>query len=707
MANISNYSNKGTSRDERFIPALDDEYFKIDDRTLNDFASFAVKYGTLINYYNEDNKLDGDWSSFFKDDESFILININAFKYKKHQRSFNYLLSEIQTTSNKVEITNIYKVIFNKLFEVFVLIEKWYQLTSLIKEFHRELRNLIKKRFSLVLSKMIVFQDDILKSGIVESIDLFDVSKLSSVWEINTFAHDNHEFLGKSYSEKSNDSAKQFESYIANYIDILRIVIKSSGEYLEKQLFKSGNVKPHIGLFIAFIKLYKFAQDDLNKFLGRHLEYYFKEILKFSYRKEIPDQVYVFLTPTSNLKTVLLPKDTQLIAGVDPDGNQLIYSLIADFSLNHASIQKILGVINETSKPVFDLALNKIGLNQKYIIDNSLCLENLESIKKIQENDSLGVKMGFAISSSILLLSEGLRRVNLNFEFSKQSFNDFIGCMTEFISKNYNSNVKITDLILNPFAISYSTEDDNWFEIPDEDIEIQIIKHEDDFLNRIEFKLFIGTTYPPVLPHIESDFIDSNKLKLPVFRFHYKHDNNSFYNFYKLLSIETIDIEVDVLGVKNLIVQNDYGPLDVSSPFDPFGPIPSIGSSFYIGHENIFNHNLNELRIQFDWFNIPPNDLGFYEYYQGYDGVENNDVFKAKISILDNYRWFPDENQQIISLFESVEDVDIDVDPVNNYRLINNIDTIRLSIAKTTKCNTDTIYSKSTRNGFIKLELCY
>jgi len=54
----------GTSQGDRHQAALDPDYARVDERSLRDFLAFSRAYAGELNYFNEENQVDGDWSRF-------------------------------------------------------------------------------------------------------------------------------------------------------------------------------------------------------------------------------------------------------------------------------------------------------------------------------------------------------------------------------------------------------------------------------------------------------------------------------------------------------------------------------------------------------------------------------------------------------------------------------------------------------------------
>ena len=56
----------GTSQKQRFNEALDPSYAKLDDRSTKDLLQYAFRLAGEINYFNNENNIDGNWESFWE-----------------------------------------------------------------------------------------------------------------------------------------------------------------------------------------------------------------------------------------------------------------------------------------------------------------------------------------------------------------------------------------------------------------------------------------------------------------------------------------------------------------------------------------------------------------------------------------------------------------------------------------------------------------
>lgn len=173
------------------------------------------------------------------------------------------------------------------------------------------------------------------------------------------------------------------------------------------------------------------------------------------------------------------------------------------------------------------------------------------------------------------------------------------------------------------------------------------------FFNKEALKEDFKTKLPLVKIELDPDIqvkIESKKITSPECKlekdFPSEKLNIALYHFLRCLTITDTKIDVQVCGVKNLIVQNDENLQDVNSPIYPFGVRPKIGSNFYIGSQEIFLKNWQKIGVNLEWKDKP---LELDEYYHGYeDKLANPEIKKTdfedkeflfQASVLQNEAW--------------------------------------------------------------------
>ncbi|RPI74179.1 MAG: hypothetical protein EHM42_15685, partial [Planctomycetaceae bacterium] len=107
--------------------------------------------------------------------------------------------------------------------------------------------------------------------------------------------------------------------------------------------------RPHFALFLTFLKLLSRVQGRMNDLTRRHLEYYYREVLRLAPRQAVADRVPVIVELRPGSGDLLLSKGTLLLAGRDPNEEDVLYQTEADLVANRASIGSVKSVFAKQS----------------------------------------------------------------------------------------------------------------------------------------------------------------------------------------------------------------------------------------------------------------------------------------------------------------------------------------------------------------------
>src|ERR1051325_3484829 len=80
--------NGATSQDDRWLAALAPGYAQVDARSLYQLREFPVPFGRLINFFDLNDAVDGDWAAFFVPDPTIILASIIALDLKRIETDY-------------------------------------------------------------------------------------------------------------------------------------------------------------------------------------------------------------------------------------------------------------------------------------------------------------------------------------------------------------------------------------------------------------------------------------------------------------------------------------------------------------------------------------------------------------------------------------------------------------------------------------------
>jgi len=102
--------------------------------------------------------------------------------------------------------------------------------------------------------------------------------------------------------------------------------------------------RPHFVLYLTFLQLLQQTHGQLNQLTGRHLDFYYRQVLNFNKKPPQADRVNVLIAPSDRINSALLPAGTSLAAGKDSSGKELVYRTDNDLVVNHIQIARLSSV---------------------------------------------------------------------------------------------------------------------------------------------------------------------------------------------------------------------------------------------------------------------------------------------------------------------------------------------------------------------------
>jgi|GEM_PF-1252553 len=368
---------------------------------------------------------------------------------------------------------------------------------------------------------------------------------------------------------------------------------------------------PHQALLLTFLHLFGYLQQDINQLTARHLSYYYERVLQIQKKKAAPDKVHTIFELNKNAAPVLLPSGTLLDAGKTPDGKlKRTYALDNEIYVNHASVQTLKSSYTEVSasgkKIIFkaeDTTEIKTDSKPGFRPFGMGQLNLTPETKNMTE-----AKIGFAIASPNFLLSEGERKliVTLNLQASPSA--------------------------PPPHAYEISVTGANGWIYPSFSVK-------DNSSSKLVFEVDIPTSSDPLVAYDELLHGPGFVTSFPIFRCQilpYSFQMESLATF----TIGSVNIQVEALGVSDLILQNDQAVQDPGNPALPFGNQPLLQSNFYIGSSEVFKKSVKSISLNLEWQDPPEN---FADYYRSYFEAEvegfGNNIFTTDLYLLAGRKW--------------------------------------------------------------------
>jgi hypothetical protein len=671
--------NGATSQYDRWLVALDAGYAPVDGRSFAELLDFAVKFARLVNFYDLKNEIDGDWVEFFLTDPTMILAVIEATDLPATQSDFNRLerlTSDAQSFDLKFQYL---RDTFESILRLARLVDQWLQNLnrSPLGETARLLRQYLVSEIGNGLNeqlRLLISYDwgAGLPDALGRAIGL-NYEGFSSAWNLGNICADGSIYRGRNYKRKINNALPPLTPIFFSFLDSISDLSVFATAHLDATL-TDDNHKPHIALYIAFVRLFHTAQDTINRFSSRYINFYYYDILRERERGAIPDHVYLTFTLAEGVLHQSVPLQTLFSAGQDANGQDILYASDKNLTVTAALIQSVrtLRVLRGALLPegrdatwASPIASPPSNINvMRRVLASEIAVDPATgTISPVTHQDwttfgetTVGTKgdevtkpatFGFAIASSYLLLTGGTRTVSLTIHYPEKFQDETLDVLLGELSAATGLSIPtiFRKVLKGAFTLYVSTAA-GWLQVETYSVAVQFAAGADKPSFSIAFQL--PPTFPAVVaydadaaagakdaaaaPPATGD-TDVNSAdpapSLPTLKLYLRQEpvsmsgSDGTVDVYPLslldrMPVTEFQIHADVINLAPVTIENTDGEVDAKQPFPVFGGLPVVGSYLLIRHTELFVKTLYGLQVGITWFNLPQNDDGFKGYYKDY-----------------------------------------------------------------------------------------
>lgn len=409
---------------------------------------------------------------------------------------------------------------------------------------------------------------------------------------------------------------------------------------LLENLDKSQSLTPHLTLFICFLRLLDFSKARLNNITKRHLDFFYSEILKIEKIPAQSDNAYVVFELAKSFDQEKLVKGMGLDGGKDASGNKLIYELTEDLAANKAKVAQLKNLYYHKSGSIQD------GPDSDYYMRSSKVANSMDGQGEAFTGEDVSwlpfgyyqdeatnpngpwdkpslekAKIGFSVGADILQLSEGERHVQFSIDF-RDAFTNANAPSFEDLNESIEVYYTIKNKWEGPLSLIQKVADEEASEA-EVDISAQAVKDLADFDSYVKNKkaelyVKLERKYAASAPYDPEIHLGNLASESPVFRFIIDVNTEKGAKVFKAFSkaITGVAVQVNVEGMRQLILDTDAGKLNPTKPMYPFTTMPVKGSNLVIDHNEIFQKNWKSIDVQIKWQNTPENFVTWYEAYQ-------------------------------------------------------------------------------------------
>lgn len=688
----------------------------IDDRSFSDLIVYIRNLSKKILYYNSKNEKDGSFSSVIDKNHSFLTAEISKFEILKYGEKRLLLVKKfdnVREKSKKIEILNDYVELTN---ELLIILNKWYLKSRLCDvnnnsdNIENELENTIINEVSSQFNSYQVLLRELVNENLIKTNNNINSKDFSSiVWKNKKF--EELKFKNIDAEILLNNALKQV-ILISNkiYETIYKITIKSS-KFFKKNIENNKSHNAHVGLILSFLKLFENLQNDINSITEKHLNYYYKEILKQSKVKSDRTKTFVNFEIDENFEKIPIKTSDKLIAGQYDDGSNIYFNPNYDIELNNIKISSIMTIyLSQNSIFEFNSRYQLVSsIFSKEIAKNITDVENFnnnnlnfstlgddQNFLTPDENTMDYADVGFIISSPVLKLSQSNRTIDIDFYFDIESIKYLSDLLIDISNNTDLSDDEIFYKVFSEsFIVSYSS-DEGWEEIS----EYEFLLPKDWSLRKLSIQIKLNKLKPSFKDYDEEihgmEIVATN----PLIKF--KLNQEKFYNafsFLNTMNLEKIEINVNVKNLKKINAFRDGDLISLNSDFELFGPVAKQKSKIYIACEEIFNKKLSNFTINWDYSNLNEIENDFENHYAGYKKEIKNESFKIKLCALSDFNYFEHSDQSLIfNLFDDIknENSSFKIDDISNLKINPNYSLTNQQINE---------FSNDLETGILKIEL--
>ena len=428
-------TDPGVDQEQRVVDNLLNKIVEVDARTLADLLRFFVQLSRHINYYDLQMRVT-DWQSFFQNSHPFTIADIVNYPEQDIQEKMTLYgkifdqspsISGLQLSTHYIFYSTVYAI------------NQW-QLKLKHSELPLEptLELVVRNNLAKPLKQFIRLSNAASKWYCIKRLD-FSAFQNNDAWDLDI--RDLNCF-DESFRDQSVDPVVQLQvlqqsitSLFPTFLEAIRVLSKQAPSSLQgsllplKEEFQEKH-PPHLSLLFAFLNLFQELQGHLNGFSKKHLDFFYKDILKLKPKEAVPDKAHILFEIQKQLKSHLLKKGLLVKDSKDENKQEIQFSLDEEMVANKTQVAdtRTLFLNNQIEQ-------DHRYLEGVYAAQNATMADGLD---KPFEDDgpksfrSLGDKpskytppgktffqdyphgrIGFILASPVLLLNEGSRKINI------------------------------------------------------------------------------------------------------------------------------------------------------------------------------------------------------------------------------------------------------------------------------------------------------
>lgn len=587
----------GTHQVERSLAAPNAARLRVDERRPEHAMVFASAFSRHLPFVDPDGAVPDTWEELFTSDTSAQLAAAATDDVAVYRAAVQELLRRLQDPelpASGPDMIAALGAIFDCVGTLAMRLDTLKEQLPTGDPLRATMSNLIRSQLSPVLRQLIGFYLAGDSLGVVDraaaapdvllilgrEIETFDSlisgSGLSSDWPQGVGLVGWTEFIAVDLTEPAGayggvatDVARvnhlathnlftaACEAFLGGYA---RVVEDASAAL--RASFHERTHQPHYALFLAFLRLLDYARDEVNTITQRHLDFYYRQVLRLAERPPVPSQTHVRVELAKHVDSHLVEQGTMLKAGRDVQ-----FALDRDLAANKATVAEIKSLYRHRNTS----AAETLPFDDKRIFADPVANEGESwhpfaskhyADGQLRDIDMLPAEIGFAIASHHLWLAEGDRVIGLSIDPTTPLSAESPAPQPDDLRCRLTTAKGWLETAVAELSLS--------------DKGVQVLLH-------------VMPNDPAITPYDPAVHGYGFDTTQPVLLITLRHQQSEWaYPLLAEIRVGSMTLFTSVGGIKSLSLSNDQGPVDPSKPFLAFGSAPTKGSSLIIGSKEAF-----------------------------------------------------------------------------------------------------------------------
>ena len=643
----------GTQRSHGGLAALAPAYAPVDGRDLAQLMCFVADFSRQLSFIAQDGSRQGNWQGFFDDDLSFLLARILCFDPRQQwQRVERIVHGESQPERRNTQL-------LAELFALFEQVSQWAlkakdisASASLGTPTSLSLENLIRQQLSPLYQSLNASPDTAQRWQrwqqawlTRQQLGPVDRDWLLGLWQCSA-------------REQNPLETPDLHTVAQSFIERIQHSMPPMRAYFADSLNATFGHQPHTALITAFLQLLGHAQADANALTDRHLEFYYRTVLRLQQRAPTPDHALLSLQPSPGSQGSLVPAGSLIKAGKLPNGQDLHYTLDYDLVVNQDRIAALSTVYAASGGPLW--ADGPAGVRRLYASPQADSADGLGaplsapdagwptfgqdwSQNPVASSSAPLASIGLLLTSPLLLLRGGRRTLRVRLQYQQQpsplsrsplanpasdsttvmsaSFDQVASAYRNAVIDTLSEGAALTPAqqdarvasAINASCDIWLTTAAGWQQVS------QVTVCGNRQQGWLELILLLPANFPaieagPACPQEAGGQSPWPRLKIllrpdaPVYP----------YAYLQQLNLSQITLRATVVGLTPAQLANSQGPLNPAQPFFPLGSTPVVGSYLQLRDPELASKPIQWATLRLDWFNLPLAPLDLTQHYASY-----------------------------------------------------------------------------------------